>query len=316
MNSNDLLRSLGSSLLFFCLTSHAFAKIRVVTTIPEIAYAAREIGGELVDARALLKGTENPHHLDAVPEFVRLVADADVVCLVGLGLEVGYMPPVFARSGNAKVQPGGPGYCEVGRAIAPLEKPTGSVDRSLGDVHPEGNPHFWLSPRTLAESAKEIAQALSRVDPAHETAYKRGLSEFEAKMKRISTKVENLLKPALAKASPDNKPVVLEYHKEFTYFFAAYGLKSFGSLEEKPGVPPSAGRIAEIAQLSKGAKLRAALCTDYNPESVLRKFEEIAHIPALKLQTMIRPNRGIGEYEELQLTIANAIVKALSEDPK
>lgn len=291
-------------------------KIRIVTTIPELAWVAHEIGGDQVEARALLKGTENPHHLDAVPDFIRLVADADIVCIVGLGLEVGYMPPIFSRSGNSKVQPGGQGYCEAGRAITPLDKPSGPVDRSMGDVHPEGNPHFWLSPQMLSESAKEVAQALTRIDPSQEDRFKKGLSEFQNKMTHLSDRITHLLQPTLRKVAVAGKPVVMEYHKEFTYFFAQYGLKSFGSLEEKPGVPPSAGRIGDMAQLTRSAHIKAALATDYNPETVLLKFHELSRVPVLQLQTMIRPGRGIGSYEDLQMAIAQALVTTLAGEPK
>jgi zinc/manganese transport system substrate-binding protein len=291
-------------------------KIRVVTTIPELAWVAKEIGGDRVEAASLLKGTENPHHVDAVPEFIRLVADADMVCLVGLGLEVGYMPPVFARSGNSKVQPGGPGYCEAGKGITPLEKPSGPVDRSMGDVHPEGNPHFWLSPIALGAGASQVAETLSRLDPSQEPVYKGRLADFQKKMNQLSDKVNATLAPQITRFGLRSKPQVIEYHKEFTYFFTHYGLTSLGSIEEKPGVPPSAARIAQVAQLTKNAKARLALATDYNPEAVLTKFRDLAGIPVLKLPTMIRPSRGLSSYEDLQLDLARQIAASLSGESK
>lgn len=303
-------------LMLLFLGSEVFAagKIRVVTTIPELAWVAQEIGGEGVEAKSLLKGTENPHHVDAVPEFVRLVADADIVCVVGLGLEVGYMPPVFARSGNSKVQPGGPGYCEAGKGITPLEKPVGPVDRSMGDVHPEGNPHFWLSPSALSASATQVAEALSRQDPSQDAKFKKGLLDFQKKLAQLSDQVNALLKPLVAKEALNGKPSVIEYHKEFTYFFAHYGMNSQGSIEEKPGVPPSAARIAQVAQLAKNARLKFALAADYNPGSVLSKFQDLSGIPVLTVPTMIRPGRGLVNYEELQLDIARRIAASLSRE--
>lgn len=305
-------------LALLLMGSGAFAaeKIRVVTTIPELAWVAQEIGGDRVEAKSLLKGTENPHHVDAVPEFIRLVADADMVCVVGLGLEVGYMPPVFARSGNSKVQPGGPGYCEAGKGITPLEKPSGPVDRSMGDVHPDGNPHFWLSPNALGASATQVAETLSRLDPSRESVYKGRVTDFQKRMAQLSDKVNAILAPLLSKAGQPGKPQVIEYHKEFTYFFAHYGMTSLGSIEEKPGVPPSAARIAQVAQLTKNAKIRVALATDYNPDAVLTKFRDLAGIPVLKVPTMIRPGRGVSSYEDLQLDLARQIASSLSGEPK
>ena len=257
-----------------------------------------------------------PHHVDAVPEFIRLVADADIVCVVGLGLEVGYMPPVFARSGNSKVQPGGPGYCEAGKGVTPLEKPTGPVDRSMGDVHPEGNPHFWLSPSALAAGAPQIAEALVRQDPGNEPLYKTRLADFQKKMTQLSGKVNGVLKPLLTKQGLEGKPSVIEYHKEFTYFFAHYGFISSGSIEEKPGVPPSAARIAQVAQQAKNSRIRIAFATDYNPDAVLSKFQDLSGIAVLKVPTMIRPSRGLSSYEDLQMDIARQVAALLSRDGK
>jgi zinc/manganese transport system substrate-binding protein len=307
----------------FCLTisllsARAIAgdKLKVVTTIPELAWVAQEIGGERVEAKSLLKGTENPHHVDAVPEFIRLVADADIVCIVGLGLEVGYMPPVFARSGNSKVQPSGPGYCEAGKGITALEKPTGPVDRSMGDVHPEGNPHFWLSPSALGSSATQVAEALGRIDPSQSAVYKGRLADFQKKMTQVSDKVNAILKPILTKTVQNAKPNAIEYHKEFTYFFAHYGISSLGSIEEKPGVPPSAARIAQVAQMSKDAQVRVVLATDYNPEAVLTKFRDLTGVPVIKVPTMIRPGRGVANYEDLQMDLARQIAASFSGESK
>ena len=133
--------------LLTSLSATALAKVKVVTTIPDLAWVAAEVGGDHVETKALLRGNENAHFVDAVPEFTRLTADADVVCIAGLDLEVGYMPAVLTRSGNAKIQPGGAGYCEAGKSVQVLEKLTTAVDRSMGDVHPAGNPHFYLSPK-------------------------------------------------------------------------------------------------------------------------------------------------------------------------
>lgn len=311
MNFRDLLRWTLSLALGASSLATGATKIRVVTTIPELAWVAREIGGEGVEAVSLLKGTEDPHHVDAVPAFVRLVADADIVCLVGLGLEVGYMPAVLARAGQRTVQPGGPGYCEAGRGITPLDKPTGAVDRSMGDVHPEGNPHFWLSPEALGMAAGEVAQALVRKDPSRESLFNENLRKLRRRLAQLSTEVKAVLGEALARSEVKGRTPVMEYHQELTYFLGHYGIASWGSLEEKPGVPPSAGRIREVAQRSKEAKVRLILAADYSPEAVLAKYREISGIPVLSVQTMMRPGRGIERYEELQLNLARSIAQVL-----
>lgn len=283
----------------------AGAPVPVVTTLNELAWAAQEIGGANVAAKALLDGTENPHYVDAVPEFIRLVADAQVVFVVGLDLEIGWMPKVLSRSGNAQVQPGGKGYAEVGKAIEILEKPAGEVNRSMGDVHPSGNPHFWLSPKALMAAAGSIADTLTVVDPAHAADYAKGRDAFRKKLQDIAAKNQAKLPGALTKASA----WVIEYHREFSYFFDQYGLKSFGSIEEKPGVPPSAGRIAQVALAAKQAGVRVALAGDYAPKKTLERFSEISGIPVLQVPTSLQPKRQQKDYAELQAFLVDSIVK-------
>lgn len=286
----------------------AAEKISVVTSIPDLAWVAAEIGGERVDAKPLLRGTENPHFVDAVPEFTRLVANADVVCVVGLDLESGYMPAVLARSGNAEVQPGGKGYCEAGKGVTVLEKPTSSVDRSMGDVHPHGNPHFYLSPKALAESATVIATTLCAVDPAYATQYQKGLAAFVASMKALTDEVSARLKPLRDAQEAAGKALIMEYHREFTYFLVHYGLKSFASVEEKPGVPPSAGQLGALATSAKASGVRAVLATDYNPSGTLRRFSELSGVKELVVPTMIQPNGTYKTYAALQRHIADALI--------
>jgi zinc/manganese transport system substrate-binding protein len=308
----------GSFFVDGAASSFALAKapkLQVVTSIPDLAWAASEVGGELVEARALLRGTENPHFVDAIPEFTRLAAQADVVCIAGLDLEVGYMPPVLSRSGNAQVQPGGKGYCEAGRGVTVLDKPSGPIDRSMGDVHPGGNPHFYLGPKALAAGAKELSAALIRVDPANTATYQKGLKDFSAKMDALSAEIFEQLKPVRSAQDKAGAPILLEYHKEFAYFFAEYGLQSFGSVEAKPGVPPSAGRLAEIAAAAKAAGVRALLAADYSPSRTVVRFTELSGIQAAVVPTLVQPAGSVKTYVDLQRHIAAALV-ALVEGGK
>jgi len=283
--------------------------IKVITSTTDLGWTTKEIGGELVDVSPLLKGTENPHYVDAVPEFVRLAADAKAAITIGLELEIGWMPKVLARSGNAQVQPGGKGYVEVGKAITVMEKPEGPVDRSMGDVHPGGNPHFWISPPHLAVAAGPIATTLTTVDPAHAKEYAAGLAKVRATLKDLEAKGQARLKPLLV---GKDGPVLIEYHKEFTYFLDTYKLKSLGSIEEKPGVAPSAGRLAEIAQSAKAAGIRFAIAGDTAPKKVLERFTELSGIPVQVVPLSVVPRSKPKTYEELHNTIIEAVASGLS----
>lgn len=307
--TSKLTTALAAAAALFAATS-AFAqkKLSVITTVTELAWVANEIGGAHVEARALLNGTENPHYVDAVPEFIRLTADADVFCVVGLELEVGWVPAVLKRAGNANVQSGGKGFCDTSKVITVLEKAHGPIDRSMGDVHPGGNPHYWHSPDALSDAADVVEETLAKVDPAHAADYDKGLQALRAKLDKLSVENKAALAPIVTKPGAN---LVIEYHKEFSYFIDHYGLKSFGSIEEKPGVPPSAGRLAEVALAAKAAGVKAVLAMQYSPEKLLKKFTELSGIPVIILQGSIltaKPEQG---YVELQKEHVEKLKKVL-----
>lgn len=295
-------------LLSACLPSAAArAAIKVVTTTTNLAFAVREVGGGEVEVEALLAGTEDPHFVDASPRFVHKVASADVVCIVGLDLEVGWMPKVLARAGNAKVQSGGKGYCDASKAISPLDKPAGPIDRSMGDVHAGGNPHYDLSPLRLAEAARAIKDALAETAPAKAEFFQANFARFEARMRDLHASMKKRLLAALPR--PDTVPVI-EYHGEFKYFLTDYGLKSAGAIEETPGVPPSAGRIAEVGLSAKKTGVKAALSTLHHPQKIMERFTEISGVPALALPIYVQAKGEPDNYEKLQQRLIDAIAFA------
>lgn len=290
-------------IIFFCVFvvgSMSFAaKLKVVTTLPEIAEAARSIGGDFVEVQSLLKGTEDPHYAEARPDFILKVNKSDIVCFVGLDLEIGWLPKVIEKAGNAKVQKGGSGFCDLGSAITALDVPTGAINRALGDVHPHGNPHFLLSPKKLAEGAGEILKALSAAMPEQKSVFEKNYDAFKNRLSVLQTELAQKVK----------KTKVLEYHKEFTYFFNAYGLDSLGSLEEKPGMPPSAARIAKVAQLAKENKVAVLFATPSSPHKVLERFHELSGIPVVQVPAYVQTHdkSAAKSIEDLQKLLVNSI---------
>lgn len=281
-----------------------------VSTLPELSWMAAELAGEEIETKSLLSGSENPHYLDAVPEFVRLSAEADIFCSVGLDLEIGYLPAVLSRSANANVQSGGKGFCEVGPFISVLEKPHGTVDRSMGDIHPSGNPHFYLSPNSMAEAAKGIEEVLARVRPLQSDQWKKNLVKLTEKLREISKKTSLTLSPF---TQAPGGLLAMEYHREFAYFFKEYEIKSFGSIEEKPGVPPSAGHLARVALAAKDAQVQIVLAADYSPRHVIDRFAELSGIPVVVVPTLIQTKGSLNTYATLQNHIAVAILEKLRE---
>lgn len=287
------------------------APLKVVTSTPDIAWAIKQIGKDRVEVTSLLKGTENPHFIDAVPEYIRLVAEANIVCIVGMDLEMGWMPKVLSRSGNAKVQPGGPGYCEASRGIQVLDRPTGPVDRSMGDVHPSGNPHFWPSPDALAQSAVGLRDILISNDSANAAEYRRAFDALKVKLAEVKDRNLAKLKPYVAQLKAG--PILIEYHKEFAYFSESFGVRSIGSVEEKPGVTPSAGRLADMAQQTKASTVRLILSAETAPKKTIAKFAELSGLPIVSVPLSLHTTGKPTEYPEFIDLLVDSIVAVLKQ---
>ncbi|WII73082.1 metal ABC transporter substrate-binding protein [Bdellovibrio sp. 22V] len=283
--------------LFFLLSGVAQAKIKVVTTLPDIAEVVQAIGGDQVEAQSLLRGSEDAHYAEARPDYILKVNRADVVCSMGLDLEIGWLPKVLSKSGNSKVQEGGIGSCILGKAVKPLDIPVGVINRSMGDVHILGNPHFNLSPVKFAEGGAEVLKVLSAIAPEKASEFQKNYDAFSAKMKTLQADLQKSVK----------KAKVMEYHKEFTYFFNAYGVESLGSLEEKPGMPPSAARIAEAAKMAKDNKVVVLFATPSAPHKTLERFTELSGIPVVTVPSYVQTSGNAKTIEALQ----NLLVKSI-----
>lgn len=278
--------------------------LNVVTTLPEFAEMARTVGGKSVNASSILKGIEDPHLVDTTPALILKLMKADLVVSAGLGLESSWLNRALAKTGRPVIQRGGPGYLELGESIEALEKRSGSVDRSQGDIHAQGNPHFYLSPSAMALSASGLLKALILLRPNEKQSFEAGHKAFVSQMTEVEKKTRNLLAPITGRK-------VMEYHQEFVYFFALYGLKSMGAIEEKPGLSPSSGRLAEVAMQAKSEKVAVALGGTFAPRQHLRRFTELAGVPHMIVPTVVNPSSpDAASIEAVQMTIANALVKA------
>lgn len=281
-------------LTLFFMAIPAVAKINVTATLPEFAWAAKEIGGDQVAVQSFLAGTEDPHYMDASPAFVFKAAKADVLILNGMELESGWLPKILQMSGNAKIQRGEEGYCDASEKVKKLEE-VKNYDRSQGDIHPQGNPHYTLSAKAMIAVGEKIKSCLKaagakKLDEAF-SAYKKNMQALYEKQK---SKLEPL---------KDKKFMV--YHREFSYFLNDYGLKSLGSLEEVPGVLPSAGYLANTAAAAKKNEVALVLASSIAPQKYLEKFKELSGVGYLAAQ--IHP-LGEQDYGEFFNKLVNEIV--------
>ncbi len=271
LTSFVLLMSLG-------LGSQAEAKVRVIATIPDFASIAREVGGDLVEIAAMVRPTQDPHFMDPKPSFVVALNKADLLLLAGMELEGGWLPPLLLSARNSRIQKGGDGYLDCSTLIVPKE--VQSADRSKGDVHPGGNPHYWYDPRNGIRLAKGIAAKLAVLDPDNAEAYAQRCDAFVKKLQGHIADWHKRLEPL--KGAP-----VVVYHKSWVYFLDFAGLTEVGALEPKPGIPPSPAHVAELLKKTQSAKVRWVLQESFYPSQLAQQFAEKSGARLLVLPTMV-----------------------------
>jgi zinc/manganese transport system substrate-binding protein len=241
--------SIVVALAALALSTSAAAQLKVVTSTTDLADIAREVGGSKVKVSHVSEGYQDPHFAEAKPSFVLQLRNADVFAFVGLDLEIGWMPLLIQGARNPKVSPGGSGYLDVSQAINVLDRARGRVDRSQGDVHALGNPHYWLDPENGRRIARLYERKFSALDPRNASTYQTNTKAFEDRLNAA----ERAWQPRLAEIK--NKPVVA-YHTSWKYLAEYTGMNIVGFMEPKPGVPPSPSHLAGlILQMKRtGAK--------------------------------------------------------------
>ncbi len=246
-----------SSLIF---AAPAGDGLRIATTLPWIGSIANEIGKDKVSVTSFVKPSQDPHFVEAKPSMILAVRKADILMYNGMDLEIGYLPVLVEASKNPKIQPGSPGNLDCSKFIEPIEVPT-SVDRSMGDVHPQGNPHYQLSPRNVLRVARGIAGILAGNDPDHADFYAKNLASFEERLRE---------KQREWNAIPLKGKRFVAYHKFFEYLAAESGFAIIGYIEPKPGIPPSAGQIERLMEMIQKTKPDAILSLSYYGQKEVR----------------------------------------------
>jgi zinc/manganese transport system substrate-binding protein len=238
----------------------AHAKLSVVATTPDLAAVASAVGGDKVSVLALAKPTEDPHFVDARPTHIVTLNRADALIEGGAELEIGWLPPLVEGARNPKILPGAPGRIVASEGIALIDVPS-SADRSKGDIHASGNPHFMMDPINARTAASSITEAFCRIDAADCPAFRQGLAAFQA---RIDAK----MKDWSARLAPFAGTPIVTYHPTWRYFAQRFGLKSDIFLEPKPGIPPSPPHLAEVIGQMKELKIGTILVEPYQPRKV------------------------------------------------
>ncbi|MGZ4855065.1 MAG: metal ABC transporter substrate-binding protein [Candidatus Angelobacter sp.] len=231
-------------------------KLKVITTLTDLASLTQEVGGDKVDVEALAKGYQDPHFVEPKPSFLLKLRNTDLLVLVGLELEIGWLPPLITQSGNGKIQPGGQGYLDASQFAQILEIPQGSVTRAEGDVHPMGNPHYWLDPDNGRRIAKGIAAKLSALDPGDQAYFQQREQDFEKRLAEAEKKW-------MAQMAPYRGRKVVTYHRSWPNFAKHFGLDVIGYIEPRPGIPPTPSHTIELVNQMKREGVKIELIEPY-----------------------------------------------------
>ncbi len=238
------------------LPASAAGKLQIMTATTDLAALAQEIGGDRVEVESVARGYQDPHFVEAKPSFLLKLRHADLLIVVGLELEIGWLPPLISQSTNPKIQVGAPGYFDASRFAKILEIPTGVVTRAEGDVHPLGNPHYWLDPENGLRIAKGIQNKLSEMRPADAAYFAERYNSFEQRIKQADEKW-------LAEMKPYAGRKVVTYHRSWPNFAEHFGLNVVGYVEPRPGIPPSPQHTVELIGLMKRDGVKVILVEPY-----------------------------------------------------
>ena len=248
--------------------ARAASKIQIMTATTDLASLAQEVGGDKVEVESIARGYQDPHFVDAKPSFLLKLKHADLLIVVGLELEIGWLPPLINQSTNPKIQVGAPGYLDASRFARILEIPTGQVTRAEGDVHPLGNPHYWLDPENGVRIAKGIADKLSEMRPGDAAYFAQRFTDFEQRLKQADQRW-------LAEMKPYEGRKIITYHRSWPNFAEHFHLNVVGYVEPRPGIPPSPQHTVELIQQMKRDNVKVIVVEPYfdlkTPNAVARE---------------------------------------------
>ncbi len=276
------------------------AVLHVVSSIPTLGSLAKEVGGARIEVESLGQGYQDPHFVEPKPSLMLVLNRADLLLHVGLELEIGWLPPLVLGSRNPKIQPGELGNLDCSRSIPVLDVPTTKLDRSMGDIHPQGNPHYWLPPANAKIIAREIAERLQQLDPDGRAEYERNLAAFN---KRVDAKTREWA-PMTVKLKGVK---VATYHKSWSYVSQWLALQEVGYVEPKPGIPPDPQHLARLIAVMKQEGAKLLLMENFYNKSVATLVAEKAGAKLLTLPTDVGATPEIKDWFSLVETVLKSL---------
>jgi zinc/manganese transport system substrate-binding protein len=288
--------------LLASLAVPAAAAVDVVTSTEGLAALVREVGGDKVKVTSLSRGVQDPHFVDPNPSLAVKLRNADLLVDVGLELEVGWLPPLVTQSRNGAIQPGGARRLTAASAISPLDLPTGPVDRSQGDIHPSGNPHFLSDPRRAMQVAAAIAARLAQIDPGNAGLYQARLQDFQARLTAAEKSWRAQLAPLAGRS-------VITQHKTLTYLLDWAGLQAAGYLEPKPGIAPPPSHVASLAGTVKAAGVKGVLVESYYDPRSANQLRDLTGVKVIVIPGDVGGSKEASGY----IAWMDVLVKSLAQ---
>ncbi len=273
--------------------------LSVVTTTTDLAAIAEALGGEKVKIRSIAKGAQDPHYVAAKPSYMRLLNRADLLLYVGLQLEIGWLSLLVEGARN-------PGLVSLNlsKGISVLEVPEGEVTRAQGDIHPEGNPHYWLDPRNGFVMARRISQQFKALAPDDGPYFEQRLNLFEEKLRDRIQKWEQQMAPYRGQE-------IVAYHKQWEYLAHWLGLPIMGYVEDKPGIPPAPKHVARLTRTIRASKIKALLVSSFINPRIPQTVAHKAGTTMVILPASVGGVKGVKTYSDLFDSIVGKLVPAL-----
>jgi len=282
----------------------AAAQLKVVTSTTDLYDIAKAVGGNKITATHIGEGYQDPHFIEAKPSFVLQLRNADVWAFVGLDLEIGWMPLLLQGARNSKLQPGQTGYVDASRVISVLDVARGNVDRSQGDVHPLGNPHYWLDPENGRRIAKLFQETFTKLDPKNASVYDANAKAFTQRLDAA----ERTWQADLAKIK--GQPVVA-WHTSWRYFAEYTGMNIVGFMEPKPGVPPSPAHLAGLIQTMKQSGAKVIIMEPFYDKKTADFVAGKTGAKVLVLPPSVGGTKGLDDYIQLMTSDIHQLAAAL-----
>ena len=292
------------AILAVAANTFAADKLKVVTATEDLASITREVGGDRVDVTSIGRGYQDPHFIEPKPSFLLLLRNADLLEVVGLELEIGWLPPLLDQSRNNRIRPGQPGYLDVSQGVEILDRPTVTVNRSMGDVHPLGNPHYWLDPANAVRMAIQVQRKLAELRPADAAHFDQRLNDFKIRMNDANKRWLTLM-------APFRGAKIITYHPSWPNFTRHFGLNVAGTVEPKPGIPPSPSHTLDLINLIKAQNIKIIVMEPYFDRKTPNFIGEKTGAQVVVLYPSVGGKPELTDYFKLFDYDLNELTKAL-----